>query len=111
MAGFVAEALAAGDAGSDKGERDDDELSGQLDVGQNAGGRLLQALLQRGHAAPGLHGGGLATARCKALRLGFLIGGCVFAFNMVCARDRGGLSLSGSAPSRPLVEPGRVPVG
>ena len=28
MAGFVAEALAAGDAGSDRGERDDDELSG-----------------------------------------------------------------------------------
>ena len=44
----------------------------------------------------------LATARCNALRLGFLIGGCVFAFNMVCARDRGGLSLSGSAPSRAL---------
>lgn len=28
MAGFVAEALAAGDAGSDRDERDDDELSG-----------------------------------------------------------------------------------
>jgi len=51
----------------------------------------------------------LATARCTALRLGLLIGGCVV-FNMVCVGDLGAVILPVQQTSWRLQQAGRQPL-